>query len=116
MKKELTPTAEVDKAILIGDEYVSQVRTFGALGYTPHRICTLLGLRGREKMALTVRLALPGDVYYDAYRNGCALGEYNIDAELAKKAEAGDVSAIETLETRKQERIVKDLRNQLFGI
>ena len=40
----------------------------------------------------------------------------NIDAELAKKAETGDVSAIETLETRKQERIVKDLRNKLFGI
>lgn len=33
MKKELTPTSDVDKATLIGDEYVSQVRTFGALGY-----------------------------------------------------------------------------------
>ena len=69
-----------------------------------------------RKTALIVRLSIPGDVYYDAYRNGCALGEYNIDAELAKKAETGDVSAIETLETRKQERTVKDLRNQLFGI
>lgn len=75
----------MDRASLIGDEYVSQVRTFGALGYTPHRICSLLGLRGKEKIALTIRLALPGDVYNDAYRNGCALGEYNIDAELAKK-------------------------------
>ena len=116
MKKELTPTSDVDRASLIGDEYVSQVRTFGALGYTPHRICSLLGLRGKEKVALTIRLALPGDVYNDAYRDGCALGEYNIDAELAKKAETGDVSAIETLETRKKERTVKDLRNQLFGI
>lgn len=116
MKQELTPTSDVDNAALIGDEYVSQVRTFGALGYSPHRICSLLGLRGREKIALTIRLSLIGDVYYDAYRNGCALGEYNIDAELAKKAEAGDVTAIETLETRKQERIVKDLRNSLFGI
>lgn len=116
MKKELTLTSDTDKAVLIGDEYVSQVRTFDALGYTPHRICTLLGLRGKERTALTVRLLMPGDVYYDAYRNGCALGEYNIDAELAKKAETGDVSAIETLETRKQERTVKDLRNQLFGI
>lgn len=101
---------------MISDEYVSQVRTFGALGYSPHRICSLLGLRGKEKIALTIRLSLIGDVYYDVYRNGCALGEYNIDAELAKKAEAGDVTAIETLETRKQERIVKDLRNSLFGI
>ncbi len=116
MKKELTLTSDTDKAVLIGDEYVSQVRTFGDLGYTPHSICTLLGLRGKERTALTVRLLMPGDVYYDAYRNGCALGEYNIDAELAKKAETGDVSAIETLETRKQERTVQDLRNQLFGI
>lgn len=116
MKQELTPTSDVDNAVLIGDEYVSQVRTFGALGYSPHRICSLLGLRGKEKIALTIRLSLIGDVYYDAYRNGCALGEYNIDAELAKKAETGDISAIETLETRKQERIVKDLRNSLFGI
>lgn len=116
MRHELTPTSNEDQTTLIGDEYVSQVRTFGALGYSPHRICSLLGLRGKEKIALAIRLSLIGDVYYDAYRNGCALGEYNIDAELAKKAEAGDVTAIETLETRKQERIVKDLRNSLFGI
>lgn len=116
MKKELTPTSDVDKITLIGDEYVSQVRTFGALGYSPERICSLLGLRGKEKTSLGIRIAIPGDVYYEAYRNGCVLGEYNIDAELAKKAETGDVSAIESLETRKQERIVKDLRNQLFGV
>ncbi|MDY5433688.1 hypothetical protein [Bacteroides pyogenes] len=116
IKKELSPSSEIDCTTIIGDEYIPQVRTFGALGYTPHRICTLLGIRGKKKMALILRLSLPGDVYYDAYRNGCALGEYNIDAELAKKAETGDVNAIETLETRKQERIVKDLRQQLFGI
>ena len=34
MKNEISPTSNVDKATLIGDEYVSQVRTFGALGYT----------------------------------------------------------------------------------
>ena len=116
MKKELTPTSDVDKITLLGDEYVSQVRTFGALGYSPERICNLLGLREKEKIALGIRIAIPGDAYYDAYRNGSALGEYNIDAELAKKAETGDVSAIEILEARKQERIVKDLRNKLFGI
>lgn len=116
MRHELTPTSNEDQTTLIGDEYVSQVRTFGALRYTPERICNLLGLRGKEKIALTLRISIPGDVYHDAYCNGSALGEYNIDAELAKKAEAGDVAAIETLETRKQERLVKDLRNQLFGI
>ena len=116
MKNELTPTSDIDKATLIGDEYVSQVRTFGALGYTPQRICSLLGLRGKEKMALILRVGLTGDVYYDAYENGRALGEYNIDAELAKKAEAGDIESINTLEERKNQRIELDLRKQLFGV
>lgn len=54
MKNELTPTSDVDQITQIGEEYVSQVRTFGALGYTPQRICNLLGLRGKEKLALIV--------------------------------------------------------------
>lgn len=116
MKNELTPTSDIDKATLIGEEYVSQVRTFGALGYTPQRICSLLGLRGKEKMALILRVGLIGDVYYDAYENGRALGEYNIDAELAKKAEDGDIDAINTLEERKNLRVELDLRKQLFGV
>lgn len=116
---ELSPTSNVDNVALVGDEYVSQVRTFGALGYTPQRICSLLGLRGKEKLALTVRITLVGDVYYDAYNNGRALGEYNIDAELAKKAESGDIDAINTintLEERKNLRVELDLRKQLFGV
>lgn len=116
MKNELTPTSDIDKATLIGEEYVSQVRTFGALGYTPQRICSLLGLRGKERMALILRVGLTGDVYYDAYENGRALGEYNIDAELAKKAEDGDIDAINTLEERKNLRVELDLRKQLFGV
>lgn len=116
MKSELTPTSDVDKAILIGDEYVSQVRTFGALGYSAERICNLLGLRDKEKIALTIRISLPGDIYFDAYSNGQALGEYNIDAELAKRAESGEIDAITTLETRKNERVELDLRKNLFGV
>lgn len=116
MKNELAPTSEVDKVALIGEEYVSQVRTFGALGYTPQRICNLLGLRGKEKLALIVRIGLAGDVYHDAYDNGRSLGEYNIDAELAKRAESGDIDAITTLEERKNLRVELDLRKQLFGV
>ncbi len=116
MKNELTPTSDADKVVLIGDEYVSQVRTFGALGYSAERICNLLGLRGKEKIALTIRIGLLGDVYNDAYSNGRALGEYNIDAELAKRAEAGEIDAITALETRKTERIELELRKNLFGV
>lgn len=98
------------------DEYVNQVRTFGALGYTPERICQLLGLRKSKRMTLLYRIGVSGDVYYEAYYQGRALGEYNIDAELAKKAEKGDNDSITLLEERKNERAEKDLRMKLFGI
>lgn len=101
---------------ILSDEYIQQVRTFGALSYTPERICQLLGLRGSKRMALMLRIEIPGDIYCEAYHQGRALGEYNIDAELAKKAEKGDTEAITLLEERKNERSEKDLRLKLFGI
>ncbi len=100
----------------LSDEYVNQVRTFGALGYTPERICQLLGLRKNKRIALLYRIDTLSDVYCEAYNQGRALGEYNIDAELAKKAEKGDIDAITLLEERKNERAEKDLRMELFGI
>lgn len=56
----------VEKEIL-SDEYVNQIRTFGALNYTPERICQLLGLRKVKREALLYRISIPGDVYYEAY-------------------------------------------------
>lgn len=112
----LTPTSDVDKAVTLGDSFVPQVKHYAALGYSVQRICNLLSLRGKDRLALMVRVSLPGDVYNDAFTSGQALGEYNIDAELAKRAENGDIDAIEMLETRKNERKEKDLRKELFGI
>lgn len=100
----------------IGEEYVLQVRTFGALGYTPERICKLLKLSKTASALLMLRIGLPGDVYNEAYSQGRYIGEYNIDAELAKKAEKGEVGAIMLLEERKHDRNVKDLRLKLFGV
>jgi hypothetical protein len=101
---------------ILSDEYVNQVRPLGALNYPPERICQLLALRKAKREALLYRIALPGDVYFEAYQQGLALGEYNIDAELAKKAEKGDNDSITLLEERKNERAEKDLRMKLFGI
>lgn len=101
---------------ILSDEYVNQVRTFGALNYTPERICQLLALSKAKREALLYRITLSGDIYFEAYRQGLALGEYNIDAELAKKAEKGDNDSITLLEERKNERVEKDLRMKLFGI
>ena len=108
--------SENNEIVLMGDEYISQVRSFGALGYSVKRICTLLRLDKKQKLELTMRMSLPGDIYNEAYQNGKAIGEYNIDAELAKKAELGDVSAITLLEERKHDRAEVDLRQQLFGV
>ena len=101
---------------ILSDEYVNQTRTFGALNYTPERICQLLGLKKAKREALLYRITTPGDIYFEAYQQGLALGEYNIDAELAKKAEKGDNDSITLLEARKNERAEKDLRMKLFGI
>lgn len=108
--------SELTQKEILTDEYINQVRTFGALNYTPERICQLLGLRNTKRIALLYRIAMPGDVYCEAYLQGLALGEYNIDAELAKKAEKGDNYSITLLEERKNERAEKDLRMKLFGI
>lgn len=101
---------------MICDDYVIQVRTFGALGYTPDRICRLLKLNRKDSISLKLRIELAGDAYNEAYQQGRYLGEYNIDAELAKKAEKGEVEAVMLLEERKHERNVKDLRLKLFGV
>jgi len=77
--------SELAQNEILSDEYINQVRTFGALNYTPERICQLLGLRKTKRIALLYRIAMPGDVYCEAYQQGLALGEYNIDAELAKE-------------------------------
>ena len=93
------------------DIYIPKIRTFGAFGYDPERIADLLGLHGRKRTEL-----IPGDELRVAYDNGRAIGEYNIDVELTKLAERGDIDAITTLAERSKERKMKDLKKDLFGV
>lgn len=97
------------------DKYISKVRTFGAFGYDAERIADLLSLHGRTRTELIVRLSIHGDELRVAYDNGRAIGEYNIDVELTKLAERGDIDAITTLAERSKERKMKDLKKDLFG-
>ena len=114
--QELITSAHTASEWVLPASYTNQILSFGSLGYKPERICRLLGLRGEERTELLLRLDIQGDEFYEAYRRGQALGEYNIDAELAKQAERGDTDAIELLEARKEERNELDLRMQLFGV
>ena len=99
----------------IGEDYIAQVRAFGSLGYSPDRIATMLSITGMKRTCLIMRITSPGDTYNTAYFNGKSIGEYNIDAELAKKAEKGEVDAIILQQQRKDERQELDLRRELFG-
>lgn len=101
---------------LITDQYIHKVRTFGALGYGADHIADLLGLHGKERLELTVRLSLAGDPLKVAYDNGRAIGEYNVDAELTKLAERGDIDAITTIAARSKERKLRDMKKDLFGV
>ena len=98
------------------DQYISKVRTFGALGYDAERIADLLDLHGKTRAELIVRLSIPDDELSVAYNNGRAIGEYNIDVELTKQAERGDIDSITTLAERSKERKIKDLRKNIFGL
>lgn len=99
----------------LGDEFLNKTRSFATLGYSPERIAQMLALPSRQKQILLLRIAIPGDVYNTAYYKGKADGEYNIDAELAKKAEKGEIDAITLLQERKELRNELDLRKELFG-
>ena len=116
MKKELTPTSAVDIVAILSEEYIPQVQSYAALGYSPTRIANIIGLKGIAKDALITAIRTVGSPYNETYHRGVALGELNIDTELAKMAEAGDVDAIERLEERNDERVIRDLRRTLFGV
>jgi hypothetical protein len=101
---------------VVDERYLPQVRAFGALGYSPERIISLLALPRMESAALLFRISRSGDSYYIAYQNGINIGEYNIDSELQKKAESGDPDSVTLMEERKNKRLELDLRKKLFGV
>ena len=98
------------------NRYISNVRTFGALGYDAERIADLLDMHGKTRIELIARLGTPNDELRVAFDNGRAIGEYNIDVQLTKQAESGDTFSVEALSLRAKERKLNDLKRNLFGI
>jgi len=95
---------------------LSKIRNFGALKYAPEKIVTLLALTGDEKTEFLLEINNPQSQIYTYYHQGWEIGEYNIDAELAKKAETGDIMSIIQLNERQGNRRIDDLKKKLFGI
>lgn len=100
----------------IGDEFIPQVEEYAGLGYSPERIADLLKLVASRRYAFISRITYPGDTYNIAYREAFADAEKDIDMKLQEKASMGDFDAISALAERSKERIINNLRKELFGI
>lgn len=93
-----------------------KIRNFGALKYTPERICKMLGLFGENAQRFLVEFQDDESEIRQFYDQGVAIGDYNIDAELAKQSEKGEILAIIELNNRQQRTRINTLKKELFGL
>ena len=93
-----------------------KIRNYGALKYTPEKICSILALHGDDKDRFLVEFDNQESDIRIFYEQGYAIGDYNIDAELAKKSEKGDIFAIVELGKRQYYNTVNRLKKDLFGV
>lgn len=93
-----------------------KIRNYGALKYTPERICKMLGLFGDDAQRFLVEFQDEENQIRQFYDQGVAIGDYNIDAELAKQSEKGDILSIIELNNRQQRTKVNNLKKELFGL
>jgi hypothetical protein len=93
-----------------------KIKNFGALNYSPQRIADLLGCVGEQRRVLLVDFANDESEVAIHYKQGQGIGKYNIDAQLAKNAERGDVDAAQQLLVLRQTETVDNLKKELFGI
>jgi hypothetical protein len=93
-----------------------KIRNYGALKYPPGKIVVILGLTEEEKTLFFNEFNKKDSELRRYYEQGVAIGDYNIDAELAKTAEKGDTNAIIELNYRQFYQRIDHLRNELFGV
>lgn len=93
-----------------------KIRNYGALKFSSEKICKILGLRGAEKDRFLIEMDDPDSDVRIFYDQGVAIGDYNIDAELAKKSEKGDVLAIMELSKRQYHNKISEIKKDLFAL
>jgi hypothetical protein len=93
-----------------------KIKNFGALNYSPQRIADVLGCVGKQRRILLVAFTDDESDVAVHYKQGQAIGKYNIDAQLAKNAERGNTDAAQQLLARRQTETVDNLKKELFGI
>lgn len=100
----------------LDENTLKKIRDWAALGHTPGQIASLLGTPYQLRDAFLDEFARPDTKVYQFYMQGKAMMDYNVNAELARSAENGDVEAITLLDQRKQNQKMSELLSDLFGI
>lgn len=78
------------------DEEKKAILNFGAFGYEPERMASILGWGIDE-----VKAGLSGGEFSELVQRGKDMGEYAIDSKLWDMALSGDMKAMERFEERK---------------
>lgn len=102
--------------IKLPDIYIDEVKEYARKGYSPSRIANLLGFGKYERMLFLERVSSADDVYHVGYIQAFEEGQDDIDKALKEKANKGDLEAIKLLAERENERRIKELRLELFGV
>lgn len=102
--------------IKLPDIYIDEVKEYARKGYSPSRIANLLGFGKNERMLFLERISSPDDIYHVGYIQAFEEGQDNIDKALKEKADKADLEAIKLLAERENERRIKELRLELFGV
>jgi len=93
-----------------------KVRNWAKLKYSPFRISILLGLNKEDREVFLVDIKTDDHPLRKIYDQGVASGEYDMDLTLMKAVEGGDMDAEKAYRDRQKERVIEELKNELFGI
>jgi hypothetical protein len=95
---------------------LKKIINFGALKYSALKICKLLAFNREQTQLFLIDFENDASPIRINYDQGVAIGEYNVDAELAKQSEKGDIYSIQELDKRQYFRELDDLTKELFGV
>ena len=97
------------------NDFLSNVSSFGILGYSVEKIIDLIEPENPEQFRID--FSLPGSVVYRAYRKGKTTGEYNLDKDLFDKATKGHDAVSNTiLDERMERNRINDKITENFGL
>ena len=101
--------------MIYSDDFLSNVSSFGILGYSVEKIIDLTDPQDAEQFRID--FSTPGSAVYKSYRKGKTTGEYNLDKDLFDKATKGhDTLSNTVLDERMDRKRINDKITENFGL